>query len=563
LPLALLLFLGGCSTASTPPGQAVLLTGPEGDIWSAAPPASVSLDLVLDNNTRTSVGQTNAPSASNLTVRLHDPGGLTAGAIGQFVATAVDSSGAPLIGGSTVPFLLNGIDGLALPVFVGRLGTFARPPDVLRIPHQHPALGIVLHAYLLASGGDVIAGTDPTSDDVYDLSTWSTLQSQPAFPRAPRSIVTVGTEVLLIDDAGATWLNLYTSGQDDGVPPTGLTFTDVAGGEVFTASGGHQYLVGATRTTGPDTDKVLRIDNDLTLHALTLNTARTAAAAVVVGDQLFVVGGSADPASSGVEALLSDCGSGTECFRSVPFFPADGTAGAGMAQGLVTSSTATDAGSATQDAGMGPEPAVDLEAAVDPDASGDQEAGAGPDASGDLEAGAGPDASGDLEAGAGPDAGGDLDATADAGIESGAVDAGSVTAAPGMIIAFLAGGSSGGQPGGLRRLDLSCATQAASMSSTPPPCSIRDIAPLPLALARTHAFALKPAELLITGETDDGVNHALTFDLTSLSFGLPALREPRKGASVALLPNGQVGFVGGLSADTGLPVSTIEIFIPQ
>jgi hypothetical protein len=431
---------------------------------------------------------------------------LSSGSIGRFEATAFAADNTPVVRGSSVPFLMNGIDGMSLPLFVGKTGTWARPPDVLRSPHQHPALAVVLHAYLVAAGGESLAGSDPTRDDVYDVSTWSTLQSQPAFPRAPRSMVAVGTAVLLVDEAGATWLDLYNGSANAGAAPEGLTFPEVAGGEVFAAPDGRvQYLVGATRASGPETNKVLRVDSgDLSLHALSLTTPRAGAAAAVVGGQLIVAGGSADPTSAGVEALQPDCGNKMECFRPVMFFPADATAGAGMVEGLAVPASALDAGTTA------PGDGVDA-GAVDPDADG--------------------------------------------------AGAGSITPGPGMNVAFLAGGVSAGSPQGIRRLDLSCATPSAITSASPPPCANRNIAPLPVALARTHVFILRPTQLFIVGEADDGENRALGLDLISMAIDMPVPRERRKGASVALFPNGQTGLVGGVSVDTGQPVTTIELFI--
>jgi hypothetical protein len=64
--------------------------------------------------------------------------------------------------------------------------------------------------------------------------------------------------------------------------PPGLGFSEVAGADTIALADGTRYIVGATRHAGDPTAKVLRIDGNGNLRALTMATARVGAAAAVL-----------------------------------------------------------------------------------------------------------------------------------------------------------------------------------------------------------------------------------------------------------------------------------------
>jgi len=74
---------------------------------------------------------------------------------------------------------------------------------------------------------------------------------------------------------------------------------------------------------------------------------------------------------------------------------------------------------------------------------------------------------------------------------------------------------------------------------------------------------LNAGQLLAVGESTTGETHVFTFD-TEIGHALNeiALSAPRAGASAFMLPNGQVGVLGGTSLADNSAVSSIELFFP-
>jgi hypothetical protein len=134
--------------------------------------------------------------------------------------------------------------------------------------------------------------------------------------------------------------------------------------------------------------------------------------------------------------------------------------------------------------------------------------------------------------------------------------AGAGLAAFDMTKGILVGGKdpSTGMAATIRTLDTSCTAS----------CTLADSATLPVALSRTQVFALAPTQWLALGESDDGENHAYSIGTSGsqLSVVEKVFREPRKGATPVLLPNSQVGVLGGERVDTGAPTMTVEAYFP-
>ena len=69
---------------------------------------------------------------------------------------------------------------------------------------------------------------DPKSSDFYDLFSYGGAQAA-KFTRAAKSMVARPATVLLIDDAGATWVDYAAERVIDEAPPSGLTsFAEIA-----------------------------------------------------------------------------------------------------------------------------------------------------------------------------------------------------------------------------------------------------------------------------------------------------------------------------------------------
>jgi len=109
---------------------------------------------------------------------------------------------------------------------------------------------------------------------------------------------------------------------------------------------------------------------------------------------------------------------------------------------------------------------------------------------------------------------------------------------------------------GFRSLDLECAQDCAPVA----------IANADFAFDQPRLFTLGTSQLLAVGEEPtSGETRVFTFD-TGIGHPLNefALREPRTSASAFMLPNGQVGVLGGYTlADPETAAPSVELFIPQ
>jgi hypothetical protein len=104
-------------------------------------------------------------------------------------------------------------------------------------------------------------------------------------------------------------------------------------------------------------------------------------------------------------------------------------------------------------------------------------------------------------------------------------------------------------------MDLTCAEN----------CSQIELANADFPFAHPRLFALGENQLLAVGEDPKSEEtHVFTFD-TGIGHALNefALRTPRKQASAFLLPNGQIGVLGGTALEDASPASSVELFFPQ
>lgn len=321
------------SCRGTPEGSVNVVTGEETDVFSRAPaPVTLLTEKVAIDGTKTEMKRSALPADSI------DLGELPSTEAGAISVTGLDAAGKVLVRGETLLVQWGALEGSALQVFVQRTGEFARMP-------QGPAAIDVTHA-TMAVGRYVLASND-TSLIIYDLLGLRTFTTPPALPRPAKSIASVGTAALVIDEAGATTLDLSTGTTYPLDQPAGGTFAEVAGGERVPAADGSQYIVGATRNAGGATVRVLVVDVEGKASFAALTTPREGACATwLEGRGLVVVGGSTS--GPGAEVLAP----GASVATPLPF-PTEPVRGCGAAT-LDTSHVAIAGGTGgTGDVGAG------------------------------------------------------------------------------------------------------------------------------------------------------------------------------------------------------------------
>lgn len=245
----------------------------------------------------------------------------------SFDVSGFAADGSVVARGRSLGVLIGALKDGTLPLFLERLGGWSRPLGALDAAHVEGATGVLGERYLMLTGGSKALAASGDADakgvQFYDLLAQAPATSGTDLPRAARSLVMLDNRALVIDDAGATWVDFDGSELPyDVEPPVGMTFADVAGGAVIENAAGATYVVGATRSAGP-TDKVLVVGADGLLSVATLTAARVGAAAAYATQGLVVAGGSAD--ADGVEIM-------PDGKPSAPLsYPKDPTEGAALA----------------------------------------------------------------------------------------------------------------------------------------------------------------------------------------------------------------------------------------
>ncbi len=274
---------------STPEGTVSITVGEETDALTRAPaPATLVVDALALDRSKKQLARVTLPADD---VSLGD---LPRSDVGAVAVTGLDAANQTVVRGETLYMQWGALENMTVEVFVQRTGELARVP---RGPAAFDATiaTLAVGRYLLATNG--------TATFLYDLLNLRTLDAPPAFPRQALSLATFGTTALLVDTQGATAFDLQTRREGSVDAPAGATFAEVAGGATVSAPDGTQYIVGATRTSGGATQRVLRLDAEGKLSALSLATAREGAcAAWVEGRGLVVYGGSATAAGAEVIA---------------------------------------------------------------------------------------------------------------------------------------------------------------------------------------------------------------------------------------------------------------------
>jgi hypothetical protein len=338
--------LVACSSSEAlPPPDVALSVGKEQTAWTKDPPAArLRVELVPMAGSPTQLKEVPAPPAAAVndttppTIVSIDEQHFAKSIIASFRATGIAENGDVVLRGDSIFYGMSSIYAVRIPIFMGRVQSWARPVSPLRVEHLRPVV-TTIYELLVTAGGEPVTGQDPAVPEFFDVAVWQTVTSQPPLPRAPKSMAPLGTKVLSLNETGATLLDLSTddSPQELSVTTPPLDYALLAGGDTVIQPDGPRYIIGGTRQDGAPSDQVLRLDlvpvkNDagkiidwkVVPTALKLSAPRLGAAATFVGTTLVVVGGSATAPM--VEVLPKDATS----FTQLPY-PPDATAGLGVA----------------------------------------------------------------------------------------------------------------------------------------------------------------------------------------------------------------------------------------
>lgn len=322
-PLLGVAALAACG--QTPSATIQLTTGGETDTFTRAPaPTKLSVDAVDSQGNVTNLATASLPT-DTIDLGTHNETDTV-----TLEVTGTDDNGNRLVFGASVPLQYGALDGLTLPLFVQRTGELARLPGALADARPAPVLSQLQGQYLFVGGGSDASLAKTTQ--IYDFSQFQPLTSPPSLPRVPLSLAFIGPVAMAFDASGGSYFDFSQNTSQDIPALAGGQFADVAGGQTIVADDGTTYIVGATRTTQPPTDKVLVIDPSDTSNSnypvgnlswAQLTAPRLGASATwVTGRGLVVAGGSAT--AKGVELLAEKTPTGS----ALPY-PSDPSVGSG------------------------------------------------------------------------------------------------------------------------------------------------------------------------------------------------------------------------------------------
>lgn len=283
-----LLFACLAACASDREGSISITTGEEVDAFSRAPaPTTLVVETISLEGTRTEIARADLPVD---TVPL---GELTVTDVGALAVRALGADGKTLLAGETLFVQWGALELGTLEVFVQRTGELARFP-------RGPS-AIEPSAVVNVAGRYLLFAQDTTAY-VYDLLGLRTLSSPTILPRPVRSMTPYGTTLIVIDDQGASAVDLQLGTSRTIEPPSGGVYGDVSGGATVLALDGGTFVVGGTRAGGGPTTRILSVSSDGNVTFANLAAPREGACATWVQGRGLVVYGGSDTAS-GAEVL--------------------------------------------------------------------------------------------------------------------------------------------------------------------------------------------------------------------------------------------------------------------
>ena len=277
--LWLTLILASASCSSDPPdGTITLTTGEETDTFGKAPaPVLLVVEKVAVDGTATEIARVNLPTDS---IDLGTPGKED---IAAFRVSGYDATNAKVVRGESQFFQLGALEATSINLFVQRTGELARVPSSPAVGLEAPAVDVVLGRYVIEANG--------TSTQLYDLLFNRANAAPPTLPRPAKSLVSYGTDLLVIDENGGTNFDLSTGDKVEQTVPAGGNFGEVAGGVTLRTNDNTAYVVGATRAGSPSA-RILVVSTTGSVTFASMTTARKGACATyVTGKGLVIAGG--------------------------------------------------------------------------------------------------------------------------------------------------------------------------------------------------------------------------------------------------------------------------------
>ena len=293
---ALLASAAAISCHDSPTATLGINVGLETDAFTRAPaPTELIVNSVGLDGTVIELSRTALPAD---TISLGDKQLTDVAEIGVL---AIDATGKPLLKGQSLYIQLGSLQTQDVSVFVQRVGETARLPNVTQ-QLDAPQVQVGAGRYLLGASG--------TTTTFYDLLLLSEAVGFPTLKRPAQSLATFGTAGIIIDDKGATTLDLSDGSQTDLNTPAGGTFAEVAGGDsIVNLLDESVFVVGGTRTTGDASLRVFNVTQAGDVSFLSFTTARKGACATYVpGRGLFVYGGAGTDSSAELIAPTSTVG---------------------------------------------------------------------------------------------------------------------------------------------------------------------------------------------------------------------------------------------------------------
>lgn len=302
--LSCTLGLGQTACSDTPTATITITTGDEADAFSRSPaPTTLVVDSVGLDGKVAELARTSLPTDD---ISLGDKGRTDVGAIR---VRASDAAGNVVMKGETLYLQFGALENASLEVFVQRVGELARLPRSTGAGDA-PLLGTTVARYVVSVNATNLA--------LYDMLLLKPIEGLPALPRAARSFVTFGTAAIVVDEQGASTVDLSTGSASDLAAPAGGTFAEIAGGSTVSLPDGSAYVVGGTRATGGPSQRVLVISKEGATSFATLAAPREGACATWVEGRGLVVVGGGDANAPGAELIAIGQAQGT------PFsYPAD------------------------------------------------------------------------------------------------------------------------------------------------------------------------------------------------------------------------------------------------